>query len=92
MATKNSIEKNDLDLDQKVSHLEGKAEVTEIGTFRVFGLDPGDADFFTNYPEEKRKKVFRKVRMPWSYASKTAQTDIRQRSMFASSLHWRSYI
>ncbi|KAH6972789.1 major facilitator superfamily domain-containing protein [Ilyonectria sp. MPI-CAGE-AT-0026] len=61
MATKSSMDKNELDLDRKVSHLEGAAEVTEIGTFRVFGLDPDDADFFTNYPEEKRKKVFRKV-------------------------------
>lgn len=87
MATKNSIEKNDLDLDHKVSHLEGAAEVTEIGTFRVFGLDPDDADFYTNYPEEKRKKVFRKVRMLWSYASEAAETDILQRSMFVSSLH-----
>lgn len=36
--------------------------ITEIGTFRVLGLNPDDADFFTNYPEEKRKRVFRKVR------------------------------
>lgn len=87
MATKSSIDRNEIDLDHKVSHLEGAAEAIEIGTFRVFGLDPEDADFFTNYPEEKRKKVFRKVRMLWSHASEAAGTDILQRSMFGSSLH-----
>ncbi|RDW89815.1 uncharacterized protein DSM5745_01590 [Aspergillus mulundensis] len=44
---------------EKPSHIE--SPITEIGTFRVVGLSPEDADFYTNYPEEKRKKVFRKV-------------------------------
>ncbi|KAL4907106.1 hypothetical protein BDW74DRAFT_189669 [Aspergillus multicolor] len=43
---------------EKPSHIE--SPITEIGTFRVVGLSPEDADFYTNYPEEKRKKVFRK--------------------------------
>ncbi|KAM5369030.1 hypothetical protein ACJZ2D_009233 [Fusarium nematophilum] len=62
MAPKSSIEKNDVDsLDHKHSHLESSPEAIDIAGFRVFGLDPEDADFFTNYPEEKRKRVFRKV-------------------------------
>jgi hypothetical protein len=44
---------------EKPSHIE--SPITEIGTFRVVGLSPEDADFYTNYPEEKRKSVFRKV-------------------------------
>ncbi|KAL4743368.1 major facilitator superfamily domain-containing protein [Aspergillus similis] len=44
---------------EKPSHIE--SPITEIGTFRVVGLSPEDADFYTNYPEEKRKRVFRKV-------------------------------
>ncbi|KAL4943532.1 hypothetical protein BDV06DRAFT_210938 [Aspergillus oleicola] len=46
-------------VDEKAAHIE--SPITEIGTFRVVGLSPEDADFYTNYPEEKRKKVFRKV-------------------------------
>ncbi|KAL4746551.1 hypothetical protein BDW72DRAFT_207253 [Aspergillus terricola var. indicus] len=44
---------------EKPSHIE--SPITEIGTFRVVGLSPEDADFYTNFPEEKRKRVFRKV-------------------------------
>ena len=33
----------------------------DIGGFRVFGLDPADADFYENFPEDRRRKVFRKV-------------------------------
>ncbi|KAK7418582.1 hypothetical protein QQZ08_011166 [Neonectria magnoliae] len=63
MTAKSSIDKNDLDvLDHKASsHLERAPEAIEIGIFRVYGLDPQDADFYNNYPEEKRKKVFHKV-------------------------------
>lgn len=48
--------------DEEASHHEGASNVREIGTFRVLGLSSEDADFYTDYPEEKRKAVFRKVR------------------------------
>ncbi|KAL2823023.1 major facilitator superfamily domain-containing protein [Aspergillus granulosus] len=56
---RNSISKVDEADAEKSTHIE--SPVTEIGTFRVVGLSAEDADFYTNYPEEKRKKVFRKV-------------------------------
>ncbi|KAL4934072.1 major facilitator superfamily domain-containing protein [Aspergillus undulatus] len=61
MAERDSIVKGDVEkaIDEKPAHIE--SAVTEIGTFRVVGLSPEDADFYTNYPEEKRMKVFRKV-------------------------------
>ena len=62
MAQRSSISKSDVEVgDQKPSHLENTTEAIEIGGFRVFGLDPDDADFYNNYTEEQRKKVFRKV-------------------------------
>jgi hypothetical protein len=61
MAPKSSIEKSDVDVMDKHSHLENAPEAIDISGFRVFGLDPEDAEFYTTYPEEKRKKVFRKV-------------------------------
>ncbi|KAL4886611.1 major facilitator superfamily domain-containing protein [Aspergillus karnatakaensis] len=56
MEQRNSITKDDV---EKSTHVE--SPITEIGTFRVVGLSAEDADFYLNYPEEKRKKVFRKV-------------------------------
>ncbi|KAL2854095.1 major facilitator superfamily domain-containing protein [Aspergillus pseudodeflectus] len=56
---RNSISKVDEADAEKSTHIE--SPVTEIGTFRVVGLSAEDADFYINYPEEKRKKVFRKV-------------------------------
>jgi hypothetical protein len=59
-----SIRKDDVEIVDQPSHIESLPKpslVTEIGTFRVVGLTPEDADFYTNYPEEKRKKVFHKV-------------------------------
>ncbi|KAL3452241.1 major facilitator superfamily domain-containing protein [Aspergillus insuetus] len=56
---RNSISKVDEADAEKSTHIE--SPVTEIGTFRVVGLSAEDADFYVNYPEEKRKKVFRKV-------------------------------
>ncbi|KAL5339839.1 major facilitator superfamily domain-containing protein [Aspergillus crustosus] len=56
MDHRGSITKDDL---EKPSHVE--SPITEIGTFRVVGLSAEDADFYNNYPEEKRKKVFHKV-------------------------------
>ena len=62
MAFRRSSEKNDVKvLDEEASHYEGVPQVLEIGTFRVLGLNAEDADFYTNYPQEKRKEVFRKV-------------------------------
>ncbi|KAJ0139454.1 putative transporter, partial [Colletotrichum tanaceti] len=43
------------------AHLEKVPEAIDVNGFRVFGLSPEDADFYTNYPPEKRKKVFHKV-------------------------------
>lgn len=60
-----SIGKDDVEIVDSPSHIETlpkPSHVTEIGTFRVVGLTPEDAEFFTTYPEEKRKKVFKKVR------------------------------
>ncbi|CAI7602670.1 unnamed protein product [Penicillium pancosmium] len=64
--TSRSITKDDVEIADRPSHIEAlpkAAHVTEIGNFRVVGLTPGDADFFSSYSEEKRKKVFRKVDM-----------------------------
>ena len=44
-----------------VENLDGAPQVIEIDGFRVLGLSSDDADFYRNYPEEKRKKVMRKV-------------------------------
>ncbi|KAF6831557.1 MFS transporter [Colletotrichum musicola] len=64
-ARRSSIEKNEVDaIGHRPSgdtHLEKAPEAIEIGPYRVFGLSTEDADFFNNYPEEKRKKVFHKV-------------------------------
>ena len=59
MTLRSSIEK-DLG-DEKAMHVESATNVVEIGPYRVLGLSREDTDFFTNFPAEKRKKVFRKV-------------------------------
>lgn len=65
MSPRSSIDKDDVQVIEKdVAHLEAAANVIEIDTFRVLGLSSEDADFYTNFPEEKRKKVFRKVGAP----------------------------
>jgi hypothetical protein len=62
MAPRSSISKSDVEVgDQKPDHLENTSEAIEIAGFRVFGLDPDDADFYNSYTEEQKKKVFRKV-------------------------------
>lgn len=60
MSFRNSLEKKKL--DDEAMHIESAPVVTEIESFRVLGLDPDDAEFFTNYSEADRKKTFRKVR------------------------------
>ncbi|THV74602.1 MFS general substrate transporter [Aureobasidium pullulans] len=59
MSFRNSLEKKKL--DEEAMHIESAPVVTEIESFRVLGLDPDDAEFFTNYSEADRKKTFRKV-------------------------------
>lgn len=57
-----STEKNDVEsIDHKDVVADSNTQAIDIAGFRVFGLDPVDADFFNSYPEEKRKKAFRKV-------------------------------
>ncbi|KAJ5517800.1 Major facilitator superfamily domain general substrate transporter [Penicillium expansum] len=59
-----SIGKDDVEIVDQSSHLEHISKpslVTQVGGFRVVGLTADDADFYNNYPEDKRKKVFHKV-------------------------------
>ena len=61
MSRKSSLDAQDLGLKPDHAHVEEAPTVIEIETFRVLGLSPEDADFYTNYPEEKRKRVIHKV-------------------------------
>lgn len=36
-------------------------QIVQIDNFSVLGLDPADAEFYTNFSEEKRKVVIHKV-------------------------------
>lgn len=50
-------------VDEKSESVENAKthQIVQIDNFQVLGLHPEDADFYINYPEEKRKKVIRKV-------------------------------
>ncbi|KAF9895109.1 hypothetical protein FE257_000011 [Aspergillus nanangensis] len=51
-------------VDEKVlepEHQENVPTIVTIENFRVLGLSAEDEDFYMNYPDEKRKKIFRKV-------------------------------
>ncbi|CRK28543.1 hypothetical protein BN1708_015230 [Verticillium longisporum] len=61
MALRSSIDKHDVESVDQKAHVENSSQAIDIAGFRVFGLDPADAEFFETYPEEKRKRVFRKV-------------------------------
>ncbi|RYP66377.1 hypothetical protein DL769_006039 [Monosporascus sp. CRB-8-3] len=62
MAHRTSVGKDDVDsIDQKPTHLESASQPIEIDNFRVLGLSLEDAEFYSNFPEGRRKKVFRKV-------------------------------
>jgi hypothetical protein len=64
MSRRDTTEKVDIEIvDTKPEgdHIERKPQVIEIGAFRVVGISPEDAEFYQSYPEDKRKKVFRKV-------------------------------
>lgn len=59
-----TIEKHDISyVDEKSEfvHDTKPHQIVHIDNFQVLGLRPDDADFYTNYSEEKRKKVIRKV-------------------------------
>ncbi|KAK5951825.1 hypothetical protein OHC33_007117 [Knufia fluminis] len=61
MTFRNSLEKDVYVKTEEANHYETAAQIIEIDTFRVCGLSTEDADFYRNYPEASRKKVFRKV-------------------------------
>lgn len=61
-----SIKKDDVSVVEQARHLEATPHIVEIDSFRVLGLSVEDADFYTNYPAEKVKKIFRKVRKKFS--------------------------
>ena len=64
---RSSMEKEKYQIDEKPqgsAHVEGANHVVEIDTFRVLGLNQDDTDFYTSFPEDKRKKVFHKVCEP----------------------------
>ncbi|KZL87242.1 major facilitator superfamily transporter [Colletotrichum incanum] len=66
MATaRRSLDKNEVEIlghrPSAEAHLEKVPEAIDVNGFRVFGLSPEDADFYNNYPADKRKKVFHKV-------------------------------
>lgn len=43
-------------------HVSKTPQIVKIDNFQVLGLAPEDAQFYTNYSEEQRKTVIRKVR------------------------------
>ncbi|KAL4888508.1 major facilitator superfamily domain-containing protein [Aspergillus ambiguus] len=54
--------KHDLETaDLKPSHVEDISQPVEIGAFRVVGLSTDEVDFYSNFPEKKRDKIFWKV-------------------------------
>lgn len=63
MTSTASMGKDDLVKVEKAIHCEAAVDVREIGTFVVAGLSAEDAEFFTNYPEQDRKRTFRKVHL-----------------------------
>ncbi|KAG2413099.1 hypothetical protein HFD88_010658 [Aspergillus terreus] len=62
MADRGLSSKKDVETaDLKPSHIEDASQAVEIGPFRVVGLGADEVDFYSNFPEESRKRVFRKV-------------------------------
>jgi serine kinase of HPr protein (carbohydrate metabolism regulator) len=62
MADRGLSSKQDVETaDLKPSHIEDATQAVEIGPFRVVGLGEDEVDFYSNFPEESRKRVFRKV-------------------------------
>lgn len=61
-ALRSSVEKHDVEsVENKSAQFENSGQAIDIAGFRVFGLDPADAEFYENFPDDRRKKVFRKV-------------------------------
>jgi hypothetical protein len=59
-----AVEKNEISyIDEKSESLPDTKphQIVQIENFQVLGLHPEDADFYTNYSEEKRKAVIHKV-------------------------------
>lgn len=59
-----AIEKNEIAyVDEKSESLSDTKphQIVQIDNFQVLGLHPEDAEFYTSYSEERRKKVIRKV-------------------------------
>ena len=57
---KNSLEEIDRTVSEPVQQKEVPTLLT-IDNFQVLGLHPDDANFYINFPEERRKKVTWKV-------------------------------
>lgn len=59
-----AIEKNEISyVDEKSEsvHDTKPHQIVQIEDIQVLGLHPDDAEFYTNFSEERRKKVIRKV-------------------------------
>lgn len=59
-----AIEKGEIKcVDEMLESIHGSKphQVLQIDNFNVLGLDKEDADFYINYPEEKRNRVIHKV-------------------------------
>ena len=59
-----AVEKNEISLvDEKSDSVQDTKphQIVQIDNFQVLGLHPDDAEFYTNYPEDKRKKIIHKV-------------------------------
>lgn len=58
------LDKNEINyVDEKPEsvHDAKPHQIVQIDNFQVLGLSPEDADFYTNYTEEQRKRVIHKV-------------------------------
>jgi hypothetical protein len=85
-----SMDKNDIQhVDDKADSVQESKphQIVRIDDFQVLGLDPDDAEFYINYPEEKKKRVIHKVKLPLLSESlhrvNNFQVDIRLVPMLA---------
>ncbi|ORY58135.1 major facilitator superfamily domain-containing protein [Pseudomassariella vexata] len=63
MSFRGSTDKDGLDgvYHKPADHVESLTTVVEIDNIRVLGITPEDAEFYINYPEERRRRVVHKV-------------------------------
>jgi hypothetical protein len=64
MAT--TFEKNEIQyIDEKPDSVYASKphQIVQIDNVQVLGLDPADADFYSNFSEDRRKRVIHKVRL-----------------------------